>query len=286
MSLSLNLSPEQFTKTFAWDFTFNRLVGEVPFFDTTIVVENPYTIMMSVGACFVYLFCIFILFPALKPKSKETIETVAFYHHLGLCIYSFIAFAATAYYMIAYNNLTDGHAFLCQPVPGWLRFISITFTISKIWEWLDTAIMIWRGKTIKSIGFLHIYHHATTFFLFLVVMNYPGTEKYGMLFNGFVHTLMYYHYTFRLPKIFRPFITIAQIIQLFSATYIWYITGESCDIQMLHKDAYFLEYLVPYICVPVYGLFFVRFFFQEYVCKKSTKATKTIDTDAKSTKQD
>jgi hypothetical protein len=46
---------------------------------------------------------------------------------------------------------------------------------------------VWQGR---KLDFLHLYHHATTFALFLIVMNFPGTEKFGMILNGFVHTIM------------------------------------------------------------------------------------------------
>ena len=48
-------------------------------------------------------------------------------------------------------------------------------------------MLIWQRR---SLDFLHTYHHATTFCLFLAVMNFPGAEKCGMLLNGFVHLIM------------------------------------------------------------------------------------------------
>ena len=57
-------------------------------------------------------------------------------------------------------------------------------------------------------------HHATTFWLFCFVMNLPGPEKFGLLMNGGVHTLMYSHYWRQWPKAFVPLITGLQIMQL------------------------------------------------------------------------
>ena len=48
-------------------------------------------------------------------------------------------------------------------------------------------MLVWHGR---RKDFLHMYHHATTFALFLLVMNFPGAEKCGMLLNGAVHFIM------------------------------------------------------------------------------------------------
>jgi hypothetical protein len=174
------------------------------------------------------------------------------------------------------GDFTSYETFLCTPVPGWLRWVSISFTLSKVWEWLDTAILLWKGHGLQKIGFLHLYHHLTTLFLFLHVMNAPGTEKSGMLMNGFVHTLMYYHFAFRLPKAFRPLITFAQILQLSSATYFHYAIPSICPVHAAFPSTHPWEHLVPYLMVPVYCLFFIKFFFEQYVfTKKEAKTVKT-----------
>uniref|UniRef100_A0A0A9X3E3 Elongation of very long chain fatty acids protein n=1 Tax=Lygus hesperus TaxID=30085 RepID=A0A0A9X3E3_LYGHE len=227
----------------------------------------PFFVLLSTIVA--YLLCIYVIFPATKPQSKKLIQTLGFYHHTALCIYSLFICSSVLYYMWSIGDFTNYQQFLCSPVDGWVRFLSISFAISKIWEWFDTAIFIWRGKTLHEIGFLHIYHHTTTTLLFLVVMNAPGTERLGMLMNGFVHTLMYFHYAFRLPKPLRPLITIFQIIQLVLATYYWYVIGEVCPACIQHKMDHPIEYLIPYACVPVYCIFFIRFFFSEYIFKKS-----------------
>ncbi|CAF4286616.1 unnamed protein product [Rotaria sordida] len=90
-------------------------------------------------------------------------------------------------------------------------------------------------------------------------MNFPGGEKSGMLLNGFVHTVMYYHFAFRLPKFLRPIITTLQIIQLLIVTYIWHIVPRLCLKYKQFPNENFLEFLLPYALVPVYCLFFLNF---------------------------
>jgi len=174
--------------------------------------------------------------------------------------------------MIQSKEIINWSDYVCVPIPSWLRAISITFTISKIWEWFDTAILISKGHSLSKIGFLHIYHHATTFLLFLCVMNLPGGEKSGMLFNGFVHTLMYYHFAFRLPKLIRPVITALQIVQLISSTYIWHIEPSVCPQYKDFPRQNLIEFLIPYVLVPVYCLFFFKFFIEQYLLSSSKKS--------------
>jgi hypothetical protein len=174
-------------------------------------------------------------------------------------------------YLIQSKEITNLSNLLCKPIPSWLRILSILFTISKIWEWFDTAILISKGHSLSKIGFLHIYHHATTFLLFLCVMNFPGGEKNGMLLNGFVHTLMYYHFAFRLPKLLRPLITTLQIIQLLTVTYIWRVVPSLCPEYKHFPSQYFFEYLLPHALVPVYCLFFFKFFIEQYLLSSSKK---------------
>lgn len=290
--MKLVFDREQFYGKFLWDCNFSNWRAEIPFLNTTIEYKAPVPFLILFGTVAAYLLCIYIVFPMLKPRSIKTIQTIGFYHHTALCIYSFFIFSSVLYYMYSNGDFSNYEQFLCTPISGWLRILSISFAISKIWEWLDTAIFLWRGKTLQDIGFLHIYHHTTTTLLFLVVMNSPGTERLGMLMNGFVHTLMYFHYAFRyvkyllfifilvylfykyishsLPKPLRPLITVFQIIQLIIATYYWFVIGEVCPSCVEHKLQHPIEYIIPYACVPVYCLFFIRFFFQEYIFKKAS----------------
>jgi hypothetical protein len=108
-------------------------------------------------------------------------------------------------------------------------------------------------------------------------MNFPGTEKIGLLLNGFVHTLMYAHYAFRLPRMFRPIITIAQIIQLALGTLSHHINITTCKEFSGYIEQHPFDYLVPYFFVPVYLGAFIRFFWQTYVSAPAAK--KEVKTD-------
>ncbi len=256
------------SNTTLYPFQFNHIQMEVPYMDIVINIYPPWTYILTLGSCLLYLFLITIIFPLFKSKFTKSFATN---HYALLFLYSLFVFLAAFAYMIQTQQITNWSDYVCVPVPNWLRFLSITFAISKIWEWFDTAVLISKGQSLSKIGFLHIYHHATTFLLFLSIMNLPGGEKSGVLFNGFVHSLMYYHFAFRLPKLLRPVITGLQIVQLVWSTYIWHITPGLCPQYRDFPRQNFIEFLIPYVLVPVYCLFFFKFFFEQYLFSSSKK---------------
>ena len=86
---------------------------------------------------------------------------------------------------------------MCEPMEGsGAELVTTSFAVSKLWEWGDTILLVWssrsQGKpwkwTNKSV--LHCFHHSTTFWLFMLVSNFPCAVKTGTLLNGGVHTIM------------------------------------------------------------------------------------------------
>lgn len=115
-----------------------------------------------------------------------------------------------------------------------------------------------------------------------------------MLLNGFVHTIMYYHFAWRLPKILRPVITAAQIVQLAYLTWLWYVrscfvlfalcmhacvlcrhvTPSTCAAYATFPQEHPIEFIIPYGLVPVYLAFFLQFFWASYIAKGGRAAVK------------
>jgi hypothetical protein len=241
---------------------------------------NSYTPAAIMVSSFVLYWCILvpIVFPATKPKGESAVRfrtNLRGYHNFFLFLYSGVCCFSTCYWLYADGQLFDWHELLCKPVAGtWLRPLSVTFTISKIVEWIDTAFLIWIGS--KKPQFLHTYHHATTFWLFCIIMNLPGPEKFGLLLNGGVHTMMYSHYWRPWPKSLVPLITILQIIQLATVTYVWTVSPNECPdaaFATAPKD-FPLEFMTPYAMVPVFLYFFVVFFLKRFVVTPNRKTKK------------
>jgi hypothetical protein len=255
-----------------WRMTMETLEFDMPFTGERVVYGPAVTWSLTWIASLLFVLLIKFVAPKCKPSDPKLQKKIEFVHFFSLCIFSAIACGSTIYLLFSRDEFTDLDGYLCNPVPDWYRFVSILFTLSKVWEWLDTFILVWNGKSIQQIGFLHFYHHMSTLFLFSFTMNFPGTEKIGLLLNGFVHTLMYAHYSFRLPKMFRPIITIAQIIQLFLGTLSHHINITTCQEFSGYIEQYPFSYMVPYLFVPVYLGAFCRFFWQTYISAPAPKA--------------
>jgi len=220
---------------------------------------------------FVYGFC-----AATRPTSPAAVQraqTLRYWHNIALMLFSLVSFVATFYHLFESGELFSLNAMVCNPVPMWLWNLNLAFTLSKIWEWADTMFLVWFKGT-KDLQFLHVYHHTTTFWLYLHMTTLPGMLKMGILLNGLVHTLMYAHYAWPFPKKLVPFITLSQIAQLLFVTYVWSITPGTCGGRLGEfPSEHPFDFVTPYCFVPVYIIFFVKFFVERFLLgkKKGTK---------------
>lgn len=69
------------------------------------------------------------------------------------------------------------------------------FYMSKLYEFLDTIIMIVKGN-LRQVSFLHVYHHVSISFIWWsICYNAPGGEAYlSIAMNSWVHVCMYLYY--------------------------------------------------------------------------------------------
>lgn len=242
--------------------------------------SSPWPSILAFGSIFVY---VLLVVSAISTTSwRSYVKQCSKSHYSLLFLYSTVCFLAALYELVmsgegleyaqwlfsSQTSTLSSPRFYCEPVPSWLRLISLSFIASKVWEWLDTLILIANGKTLNEIGFLHLYHHATTFFLFLFTTSFPVTEKAGMLLNGAVHALMYYHFAYRLPRFMRPILTGIQIVQLLTVTWFWIDCSNKCAGAKNYREQYQIEFAIPFALVPVYILLFVKFFVEQYCCFK------------------
>lgn len=262
-----------------YEYTLSKAIISVN--GVSITLPFPWTI--AFGSIIAY---ILLIACALKTTFwRPFIKRIGTTHYSLLFVYSTACFLAAFYELVmssegtSYLSWLISHksttlpTFYCQPVPFWLRIISLSFIVSKIWEWVDTLVLLANGKSLADIGFLHLYHHSTTFFLFLFTTSFPVTEKAGLLLNGLVHSLMYFHFAYRLPKFMRPVLTGIQIIQLVTVTLLWIDCSRVCPDAIAYRAKNPIEFAIPFALVPVYIVLFVKFFLEQYCCIKRT-ATK------------
>lgn len=265
------------TTPYYYEYSFEHLRFVFPgsvlgLVDIPVSLAQPLPLALGLGASVLYA-AIVMLWPKTKPAPESGVfKSASFWHHAFLFAYSFFTCVAVFIYCFQRGELSSLTAMNCDPAPGWLVLLALSFTASKIWEWGDTFIFLARGQTTAKIGFLHLYHHCTTFWCCLIVSTFPGSLKCGMLLNGGVHTLMYAHYAWRFPKPLRPLITIAQIAQLAFLTWQWHITPSICPAYAAYPAAHPVEFALPYLMVPVYLIFFLKFFTETFIFPKKKGA--------------
>ncbi|KAH7349991.1 GNS1/SUR4 family-domain-containing protein [Plectosphaerella cucumerina] len=132
-----------------------------------------------------------------------------------------------------------------RDVPGrlWnegLAFYGWIFYLSKFYEVLDTFIILAKGKQSST---LQTYHHAGAMMCMWAGMRYMSAPIWMfVLYNSFIHSLMYTYYTvtafnIRVPTPIKRTLTTMQITQfLIGASY-----------AMLHS---FVSYTVPVAVNP------------------------------------
>lgn len=103
-----------------------------------------------------------------------------------------------------------------KPATGKLYFWSYVYYISKYYELLDTILAILNGSSIPFF-YLHIFHHTCVLFMAFAWLQSRQTLQFGgLIFNTFVHVIMYYYYSQKALGVrvsWKQWITRVQIIQ-------------------------------------------------------------------------
>ncbi|ABO94747.1 predicted protein [Ostreococcus lucimarinus CCE9901] len=76
-----------------------------------------------------------------------------------------------------------------------LAFYIYLFYVSKIYEFVDTFIMLLK-RNLRQVSFLHVYHHSTISFIWwMIARRAPGGDAYfSAALNSWVHVCMYTYY--------------------------------------------------------------------------------------------
>lgn len=167
---------------------------------------------------------------------------------------------------------------------GDMNFWIYHFYLSKAFEWMDTALLIFRGKKVvppstKQFA-LHLFHHTTAISIVWTTWFFPiSTSWLGPLTNSFVHVIMYGYYALTdmgLPRRWGLIITPLQLTQFVvclawvALEWIYLATGTSCGTNGLTLTYVFACYLV-----------FLQLFWSMYMDKKERfNTTDTIQSTA------
>lgn len=158
-------------------------------------VESP-TILVSSILCYLLVICVgrqVQARPKAEPAGSAALKTFIIIHNSCLIFlsaymcYGCIREAYKGEYKLWGNSYNANETRLA-------KYLYIFF-LSKIYEFLDTFIMLLKGN-INQISFLHVYHHATISFIWwMIVRVAPGGDAYfSAALNSWVHVCMYSYY--------------------------------------------------------------------------------------------
>ncbi|VEU23659.1 DEKNAAC105009 [Brettanomyces naardenensis] len=165
-------------------------------------------------------------------------------HNILLCTYSVVTFAGMVYTMsfnarhlipemfgnyFEQSDLKPSHMFwqsVCNIDNGiWqnhgdsvrgLAFWGYLFYLSKFYEIIDTMIILLKGR---QASLLQSYHHAGAILCMWAGVRFSSPPIWiFVVFNSFIHSIMYFYFTLsclkiRVPFLFKQYLTTLQIIQ-------------------------------------------------------------------------
>ncbi|CAM9814472.1 unnamed protein product [Chrysoparadoxa australica] len=113
------------------------------------------------------------------------------------------------------RKLHSLHALCCIPFRETQLFhvTAHAFFWSKLWEWIDSALLLAKGK---KLSWLHYTHHASTAILTGINMlpTYSSLWSVAVATNSFVHFWMYSYYAFPVSlRWSKRLLTQSQIVQ-------------------------------------------------------------------------
>jgi fatty acid elongase 3 len=180
----------------------------------------PFTTLTTpVVAVVVYLVTIFTLHRVIKERMNVPVWLFVT-HNLLLCVLS-VLLAVVIVIQVGNVFWQNGFSYLvmfCDPdkklAEGeWIGWFYI-FYLSKIYEFLDTVIIVVKKNPIT---FLHVYHHCITLVLTWVMLKEEvGVQYIAITMNLMVHVVMYFYYSLTAlghRVWWKKYITMVQITQ-------------------------------------------------------------------------
>ncbi|KAF7723873.1 hypothetical protein EC973_001545 [Apophysomyces ossiformis] len=211
-------------------------------------------------------------------KPSKFMTTFVFLHNLALAVYSMVTFYHMARGMHrSYNRGQSVHDAYCDTDKFlWndsLGYWGYWFYLSKFYEVVDTAIILLKGR--RS-SLLQTYHHAGAMITMWAGIRYQTQPIWiFVLFNSFVHSVMYLYYAMTCVGIHPPgkrYITSMQITQFLvgMSLAISYLFIPSCLVTPGQKFAVGINvgYLLPLTYL------FVDFARKTYGKRKAAAAAK------------
>jgi len=197
----------------------------------------------------------------LNPKNPFFRSSIAL-HNLALAVFSGVC-TWNSWRVVVQHGTERGFLAVYCDADGslWhngLGAWSVIFYLSKFYEFVDTWILVLKGK---PASFLQVYHHTgIAFIMWAAVASQSAWLLFVVLLNALIHTLMY---TYFFIKTVSPateikaarYLTMAQIGQ--------FLTGITCTIGILFMgdDCDTASSRFALVCLHVYGYGLIALFF-------------------------
>lgn len=202
---------------------------------------------------------------------KCVIKYTTYVHNAGLFLFSLLNCIFISSYLYTLQGsinslLLYDHIILEDE---YLMNICWYFSYSKVWEFLDTFLIMLKGN---DTIFLQKYHHAGAVIVwFLSTRALSPTVVFSSQINAFIHTIMYAYYlitsTGKKMNRVKPIITMLQLAQL--------ITGFYSGCKFYVQRFYTSNDIIPVnigIIFLIYTFFlvmlFIQFFIKSYCFKR------------------
>jgi len=188
-----------------------------------------------------YLLMVFALPKVMKNREPLKLQGLMVIHNYFLSYLSCLMLFAVLreIFFLAKDSGFEGA--MCDSQKNQIKtniyFWYYVFYLSKVYEFIDTAILILRKK---NLIFLHVYHHVTTLLLcWYCLYDNLSIQWLSTAANTLVHVFMYYFYACQSLNInvwWKKYLTSLQILQFIlddSANLSWayytVIEGKSCS---------------------------------------------------------
>lgn len=197
-----------------------------------------------------------------------------FVHNLVLAIFSLLCFINTApavYGLFARYGYTEGVCQFHTLYDTKYGYWSYLFYLSKYWEFIDTWIVMARGR--RPIWLQEYHHVGAVIGMWAIVVTRCSIGHLFVVQNSFIHTIMYTYYAFsvigyRFPL--KNWITISQMIQFTNGLglgiYQLFAFWSSCPLSTADRACY--VYVIGYVGYLFY--LFMQFYRRTYA-KKAKK---------------
>jgi hypothetical protein len=129
--------------------------------------EPPLPVLLfCVAPPLVYLFLLFVIFPAMTPRTREAVlecDRWRYRHNVALMLFSLVSFALSVYEVVSSGDwrfllsplrLESWKGLACRPASPMMVAVNALFIASKAWEWLDSGFLVWL-KNVHARGIIN-----------------------------------------------------------------------------------------------------------------------------------